>query len=76
MAAPALDLSSAEHRAALADEYGFEQIGAPVPAGVTLQDVINSLPAEARREKRAESNVLADAAFRQSWSTDLPLTLL
>ncbi|CAM6093094.1 unnamed protein product [Calypogeia fissa] len=39
-------LTTAEGRALLAEEYGFRQIGEPVPAGVTLKNVIDSLPAE------------------------------
>lgn len=44
VAAP--DLSDPEERERLAKEYGFEKIGAPVPEGVTLRQVQNSLPPE------------------------------
>jgi omega-6 fatty acid desaturase (delta-12 desaturase) len=53
VAAPALapaeaedPLSTAEGRALLAKEYGFRQIGEPVPEGVTLKKVIDSMPKE------------------------------
>ena len=49
VAATAVDLSDPATRRALAEQYGFDQIGAPVPAGVTLQDVVNSLPPEVNR---------------------------
>ena len=45
---PALDdsLSDSAYRAKLAEEYGFTQIGEPVPEGITLKNVIDSLPSE------------------------------
>ncbi|BBN09957.1 acyl-lipid omega-6 desaturase (Delta-12 desaturase) [Marchantia polymorpha subsp. ruderalis] len=39
-------LEDAEVRARLAEEYGFQQIGEPVPENVTLKNVIDSLPKE------------------------------
>jgi hypothetical protein len=42
------NLADPEERERLAKEYGFEQIGAPVPEGVTLRQVQNSLPPEVR----------------------------
>ncbi|WVZ11660.1 hypothetical protein V8G54_016190, partial [Vigna mungo] len=35
-----------EYRKQLAEDYGFRQIGEPLPADVTLKDVISSLPKE------------------------------
>eukprot|EP00899_Mesostigma_viride_P020694 jgi/Mesvir1/28626/Mv04496-RA.2 len=37
---------TAEQRAELAKKYGFEQIGEEVPDGVTLKQIIESMPAE------------------------------
>nr|AFK34579.1 unknown [Medicago truncatula] len=37
-------VESAEYRKQLAERYGFEQIGEPLPDNVTLKDVITSLP--------------------------------
>jgi len=37
-------VESAEYRKQLAERYGFEQIGEPLPDSVTLKDVITSLP--------------------------------
>ncbi|KAL3695200.1 hypothetical protein R1sor_009276 [Riccia sorocarpa] len=39
-------LEDPEVRARLAEEYGFQQIGEPVPSSVTLKKVIDSLPKE------------------------------
>lgn len=39
-------LSDSQNRDKLAEEYGFSQIGEPVPPGVTLKNVIDSLPPE------------------------------
>lgn len=46
VAAEPYPLSNAESRSLLAEEFGFRQIGEPVPEGVTLKNVIDSLPAE------------------------------
>ncbi|KAK4392789.1 Omega-6 fatty acid desaturase, chloroplastic [Sesamum angolense] len=35
---------SAEHRQQLCQEYGFQQIGEPLPDNVTLRDIIDTLP--------------------------------
>ncbi|GAQ88456.1 omega-6 fatty acid desaturase [Klebsormidium nitens] len=61
IAAP--DLSDPEERERLAKEYGFEQIGAPIPKGVTLRQVQNSLPPEVFEinELRSYSAVLLTA---------------
>ncbi|KAF1870561.1 hypothetical protein Lal_00025747 [Lupinus albus] len=37
-------LESDEYRRELAEKYGFEKIGEPLPDNVTLKDVLNSLP--------------------------------
>ncbi|GAU18329.1 hypothetical protein TSUD_202180 [Trifolium subterraneum] len=37
-------VESVEYRKQLAERYGFEQIGEPLPDNVTLKDVITSLP--------------------------------
>jgi omega-6 fatty acid desaturase (delta-12 desaturase) len=37
-------VESLEYRKQLAERYGFEQIGEPLPDNVTLKDVITSLP--------------------------------
>lgn len=39
-------VESAEYRKQLAEDYGFRQVGEPLPDDVTLKDVINSLPKE------------------------------
>ncbi|MCO5593295.1 hypothetical protein L7F22_047303 [Adiantum nelumboides] len=47
IAAPvAPTLSDPLYRVKLAEEYGFTQIGEPVPSSVTLKNVIDSLPPE------------------------------
>ncbi|KAL0286450.1 UNVERIFIED_CONTAM: Omega-6 fatty acid desaturase, chloroplastic [Sesamum angustifolium] len=38
---------SAEHRQQLCQEYGFQQIGEPLPDNVTLRDIIDTLPKKA-----------------------------
>jgi len=35
---------STEYRKQLSENYGFSQIGEPLPENVTLKDVIDSLP--------------------------------
>ncbi|KAK4400385.1 Omega-6 fatty acid desaturase, chloroplastic, partial [Sesamum angolense] len=35
---------SVEHRQQLCQEYGFRQIGEPLPDNVTLRDIIDTLP--------------------------------
>lgn len=42
VAPPPID--NAEYRKQLAESYGFEQIGEPIPENVTLKDVIDSIP--------------------------------
>lgn len=37
-------IDSAEYRKQLAESYGFEQIGEPLPENVTLRDVIDTIP--------------------------------
>ena len=46
LAPPSSPLEDAGERARLAEEYGFTQIGEPVPQGVTLKNVIDSFPKE------------------------------
>lgn len=46
LAPPSNPLEDAGERQRLAEEYGFTQIGEPVPAGVTLKKVIDSFPPE------------------------------
>lgn len=41
-------VESAEYRKELAERYGFNQIGEPLPDSVTLKDVITSLPKKVR----------------------------
>mmetsp|Transcript_44342 Transcript_44342/g.141136 ORF Transcript_44342/g.141136 Transcript_44342/m.141136 type:complete len:456 (+) Transcript_44342:48-1415(+) len=41
-----LNLEDPSAREAMAKEYGFDQIGAPVPKELTLLDIINSMPKE------------------------------
>ncbi|KAL9249557.1 Omega-6 fatty acid desaturase, chloroplastic-like protein [Drosera capensis] len=42
--APSPAADSAEYRKQLAESYGFQQIGKPLPDNVTLRDIITSLP--------------------------------
>ncbi|XP_024390435.1 omega-6 fatty acid desaturase, chloroplastic [Physcomitrium patens] len=46
IAPPSSPLEDAGERQRLAEEYGFTQIGEPVPADVTLKKVIDSFPSE------------------------------
>jgi omega-6 fatty acid desaturase (delta-12 desaturase) len=46
LAPPSNPLEDAGERQRLAEEYGFSQIGEPVPEGVTLKKVIDSFPPE------------------------------
>ena len=46
VAPPSSPLEDAGERQRLAEEYGFTQIGEPVPQGVTLKNVIDSIPKE------------------------------
>lgn len=39
-------LSNPEERRRIAEEYGFERVGEPVPAGTTLKAVLDTLPPE------------------------------
>lgn len=48
LAPPSSPLEDAGERQRLAEEYGFTQIGEPVPKGVTLKNVIDSFPPEVR----------------------------
>lgn len=46
LAPPSNPLEDAGERQRLAEEYGFTQIGEPVPEGVTLKKVIDTFPPE------------------------------
>lgn len=47
-------LEDAEERKRLAEEYGFTQIGEPVPEGVTLKNVIDTFPPEVSDDNISE----------------------
>lgn len=47
-APPVYNLEDENERKRLAEEYGFTQIGAPVPEGVTLKQVVDTIPKEVR----------------------------
>eukprot|EP00475_Leptophrys_vorax_P025466 TRINITY_DN3567_c0_g1_i1.p1 TRINITY_DN3567_c0_g1~~TRINITY_DN3567_c0_g1_i1.p1 ORF type:complete len:476 (+),score=13.66 TRINITY_DN3567_c0_g1_i1:77-1429(+) len=67
LAVPATDpLSDPQERARLAEEYGFRQIGEPLPDNVTLKQVIDTIPQEAYEIndfKAWKTVVLSLAAF-------------
>lgn len=42
--APSPSADSAEYRQQLCHEYGFRQIGEPLPDNITLRDIIDTLP--------------------------------
>lgn len=42
--APSPSADNAEYRQKLCHEYGFRQIGEPLPDNVTLRDIIDTLP--------------------------------
>ena len=46
---PAAGLNAAE-RAQLAEQLGYRQIGAELPDGVSLSDIVQTLPKEVRQE--------------------------
>lgn len=43
----------AEQRQALADQWGYKTIGAELPDGVTLTDIVKSMPPEVRQHLAA-----------------------
>jgi hypothetical protein len=47
-------LEDAEERKRLAEEYGFTQIGEPVPEEVTLKNVIDTFPPEVSDDNISE----------------------
>jgi omega-6 fatty acid desaturase (delta-12 desaturase) len=42
-------LNDPAYRTKLAEEYGFTQIGEPVPEGITLKKIIDSFPSEVKK---------------------------
>jgi hypothetical protein len=52
IAPPSSPLEDAGERQRLAEEYGFTQIGEPVPEEVTLKKVIDSMPPEVSKLRR------------------------
>lgn len=57
-------LDSAEYRKQLCDNYGFRQIGEPLPDTITLKKIMDSLPKKVHTKSMWHSTKLLSSCYK------------